>query len=491
MAPNKQQVAVKAPAHGFHFGGPPGVLAISMLLPPLVYAFTFACNDISGCPAPSLLSPKTLSLSKLKTEVGWPEEGIWGLGSVHATLAVLGYYFVNLLLYRFVPGPTVDGVKLASGGKLKYKFNTFASHMIISAVLLAGTVAQGADWAFWVYITENYVQIITANMFIAFFLATFVYVRSFSVKPGNTENRELAEGGHSGSLIYDWFIGRELNPRVVIPVIGEVDIKCWMEIRPGLLGWSVLNCAFMAKQYRTYGFLSNSIVFVSVIQYVYTVDAWYMEPAILTTIDIITDGFGFMLAFGDVAWLPFIYSHQARYLSMYPVQLGAVEFGVIGACIAGSYYVFRASNSQKNNFRTNPDDPRVAHLSYIETKAGTRLLTSGWWGVARHINYLADWLQSWPYSLPTGVAGYQIVAAGTGLVDGHAAGAFKTLDGREVFQGSARGWGIPITYFYVLYFAILLIHRDRRDDEKCSRKYGDDWEKYKQTVKWRILPGVY
>lgn len=95
-----------------------------MLLPPLVYAFTFACNDISGCPAPSLLNPKTLSLTKLKAEVGWPEEGIWGLGSVHATLAVLAYYFVNLLLYRFVPGPTVDGVKLASGGKLKYKFNS-------------------------------------------------------------------------------------------------------------------------------------------------------------------------------------------------------------------------------------------------------------------------------------------------------------------------------------------------------------------------------
>ena len=30
--------------------------------------------------------------------------------------------------------------------------------------------------------------------------------------------------------------------------------------------------------------------------------------------DITTDGFGFMLAFGDLAWVPFIYSLQARYL---------------------------------------------------------------------------------------------------------------------------------------------------------------------------------
>lgn len=113
-----------------------GTLAITMLLPPLVYLFTFVCNDISGCPAPSLLNPKTLSLEKLKLEVGWPEEGIWGLGSVDATLAVLGYYLVNLLLYRFVPGPTHDGVKLSSGGKLKYKFNSKRScaqdHTVLS-----------------------------------------------------------------------------------------------------------------------------------------------------------------------------------------------------------------------------------------------------------------------------------------------------------------------------------------------------------------------
>jgi len=366
----------------------------------------------------------------------------------------------------------------------------FYSHLIVTGALVAGTVAQGADWAFWVYIADNYVQIVTANMFVAFALATFVYVRSFSLKPINKENRELAEGGATGNLVYDWFIGRELNPRVVIPVIGEVDIKSWMELRPGLLGWSILNFAWVAKQYRTFGFVSNSIAFIAVIQYVYTVDAWYNEPAILTTIDIIQDGLGFMLCFGDVAWLPFVYSMQTRYLSMYPVQMSAAEFGVIGILIATAFSVFRLSNSQKNNFRTNPDDPRVAHLTYIETRTGSRLITSGWWGIARHFNYLADWLQAWPYSLPTGVAGYQILAAGTGLA-GSVDGAFKTLDGREVFQGAARGWGIPITYFYVLYFAILLIHRDRRDDHKCARKYGEDWEKYKKIVKWRILPGVY
>jgi hypothetical protein len=42
------------------------------------------------------------------------------------------------------------------------------------------------------------------------------------------------------------------------------------------------------------------------------------EKAILTTMDITTDGFGFMLAFGDLAWVPFTFTSCARYLVDHP-----------------------------------------------------------------------------------------------------------------------------------------------------------------------------
>jgi delta14-sterol reductase len=61
----------------------------------------------------------------------------------------------------------------------------------------------------------------------------------------------------------------------------------------------------------------------------------------------------------------------------------------------------------------------------------------------------------------------------------------------EVLQGSARGYGMIFTYFYVVYFGILLIHRELRDEEKCLRKYGDDWKRYTKIVKYRIIPGIY
>jgi len=44
---------------------------------------------------------------------------------------------------------------------------------------------------------------------------------------------------------------------------------------------------------------------VVVYQGMYVWDALYQERAILTTMDITTDGFGFMLAFGDLTWVLF------------------------------------------------------------------------------------------------------------------------------------------------------------------------------------------
>ncbi|MCJ1315851.1 erg24, C-14 sterol reductase, partial [Xylographa vitiligo] len=467
--------------------------ATSFGLPLVCYLASFLCNDITGCPVPSTLHPSSLTIEKLKQETGWP--GVVGLGSFKVTGYVLAYYFLSLVLQTVLPGVESEGLKLASGGRLKYKFNAFNSAISTVAVTLAGTVMQGPDFPLWTFIWDNYTQLITANLGIAFALATFVYVKSFSVTPGNSDQRELAAGGHSGNLIYDWFIGRELNPRVTLPLLGEIDIKVFCELRPGMLGWVLLDLAFMAHQYKVHGLVSDSMILITTFQSLYVFDALWMEPAMLTTMDITTDGFGFMLAFGDLAWLPFIYSLQARYLAVYPVHLGV--YGILGilAVQGFGYYVFRSSNNEKNRFRTNPDDPMIAHLKYMETASGSKLLISGWWGTARHINYLGDWIMAWSYCLPTGIAGYLIQqsspapTSGQSPVDGSFVGGAPV--GIEVVQGEARGWGMAITYFYVLYFAILLIHREMRDEEKCLRKYGTDWEAYRQKVPWRILPGVY
>ncbi len=41
-------------------------------------------------------------------------------------------------------------------------------------------------------------------------------------------------------------------------------------------------------------------------------------------------------------------------------------------------------------------------LKSLPTARGTKLLISGWWGIARHINYLGDLLMGLAWCLPTG-----------------------------------------------------------------------------------------
>lgn len=67
--------------------------------------------------------------------------------------------------------------------------------------------------------------------------------------------------------------------------------------------------------------------------------------------DITTDGFGFMLAVGDLLWVPFVYSLQSRYLVFNQVELGPLGTAGVFAVNAFGYYIFRDANGEKNDFR--------------------------------------------------------------------------------------------------------------------------------------------
>ncbi|KAH7903421.1 ergosterol biosynthesis ERG4/ERG24, partial [Hygrophoropsis aurantiaca] len=338
-------------------------------------------------------------------------------------------------------GDWVDGVQLRTGGRKKYKINAFSTFLLTLGIT-CGYIWRNGPGAF-TFIYDHWVGLVTAALLMSVAQGLAVYLASF--RPGAL----LALGGNSGNPIYDFYIGRELNP-----AIGSFDIKSFNELRPGLILWVLADVSMVCAQAaRRGGFagVTDSLWLVLAFQAWYVADGLYNEPAIFTTMDITTDGFGFMLAVGDLAWVPFVYTLQARFLVFAPVELGALRTaGVLALNLAG-YYIFRAANGEKNDFR-NGRNPK--NLQFFTTATGSKLLTSGWWGRSRHPNYLGDILMALAWSLPTGFA-------------------------------------TPITYFYVLYFGVLLIHRQRRDDENCEKKYGKDWETYKTLVPYRIVPYVY
>lgn len=60
-----------------------------------------------------------------------------------------------------------------------------------------------------------------------------------------------------------------------------------------------------------------------------TTASLFSQEAILTTMDLMHDGFGFMLAFGDLVWVPFTYTLQAYYLVSHPNPLSLPAIAAI------------------------------------------------------------------------------------------------------------------------------------------------------------------
>ncbi|KAG6377700.1 ERG4/ERG24 ergosterol biosynthesis protein [Boletus reticuloceps] len=420
--------------------GPPGALLVTVGVPLMTYLLYFGCSESAGaCPPSYVFSPSLLAahIQETITDSQW-----WAsLWDTEAALIYLAWYAFCVVAWAILPGDWVEGLTMRNGQKKKYKINAFSTFLLTLGITTGYIIRYGPESFTFLY--DKWLGFVTASLIMSIVQAVAVYAGSYR------EGALLATGGNSGNPIYDFFIGRELNPS-----IGSFDIKSFNELRPGLILWVLIDISMVCVQAARRGGWENvtwSMWLVLVFQSFYVADGLYNEPAIFTTMDITTDGFGFMLAVGDITWVPFVYSLQARYLVFRPVELNIASTVGILAVNALGYWIFRDANGEKNDFR-NGKNPK--NLTYMTTERGTKLLTSGWWGRSRHPNYFGDLLMAVAWSLPT-------------------------------------GFGTPITYFYVTYFAVLLIHRQRRDDENCEKKYGKDWEKYKQLVPYRIIPYVY
>ncbi|KAJ2393315.1 erg24, C-14 sterol reductase, partial [Coemansia sp. RSA 2559] len=415
------------------FFGAPGSVFVMATTVAVVNIWYFSCNAETGCHLPTTRSQWTRILGGIADYNAY-------LSTTAITYYVLWWTWLAML-YFAIPCTHIQGTVLRNGDRLQYPMNGLSSMAATAATALLVYAKYGAAPYLWV--ADHYFQLVVASILFSTTQAMFVYLYSFRRSsqdpPAGSGNRPpvlLALAGNSGNPIYDYFIGRELNPRVF-----GLDLKFFNELRPGIMGWVVLNVSFALKQYHTFGAVSNSMWLAIVPQILYCVDTLVFEDKVLTTMDIVTDGFGWMLSFGDLTWVPGMYSLQARYLSFHPVHHSSLSAALVASLAVGSFLVFRLSNSQKNAFRTNPNDPALKHLKFITTEAGSKLLVSGWWGLARHINYTGDWM----YGLA---------------------------------QCLATGFDTPMTYFFSAYFLVLLLHRNYRDECKCREKYKKDWIRY-------------
>ncbi|KAJ8275197.1 hypothetical protein COCON_G00098220 [Conger conger] len=407
------------------FGGRIGAFFMLLFLPAVVFALLLTCmadGSILSFPPPVP-----------------PPQAFW---STQAFGVVLLWILFQAVLYMLPVGKVTEGIPLKSGKRLKYRMNGFFA-FLVTALAVGVAVYYEVDFS---YVHKHFLQLATSALLVSVLLSVYLYVRSRWAA-----GDELAPGGNSGHVMYDFFMGHEHNPR-----IKNFDLKFFFEMRPCLIGWILINFALMLTEMKIHklDYPSSAMLLVNFFQFLYIADALWLEEAILSTMDFTYEGFGFMLAFGDLVWVPFTFTLQAFYLVNHPNALSLPWVVAIFAINAVGYYIFRMSNLEKNTFRRNPSDPKVSHLRTIPTAAGRSLLVSGWWGFVRHPNYLGDLIMALAWSLPCG---------------------FNHL----------------LPYYYLIYFTIFLIHRDARDERQCRKKHGLAWEEYCRQVRYRIFPRIY
>ena len=295
------QTRTEPAAHSeYEFGGPLGAVAIILFLPLVVYMLYFGCTK-TDC----VTKWSDAYVLPLKLYAGLTGPNSPSLWSWKAFLAVIAWIKLHFLLYLVLPGATVPGVKLADGSQLNYYINAHLAFWLCVAVFVVlpavGLYFKGPSTITLSLVYDHYLELTSAAIAYSFAMAAYCYAASF------WRGELLAAGGRTGNAVYDFFIGRALNPR-----IGMLDLKVACELRPGLIGWMLLNLGMAFKQYERDGSVSGSMIAVNMGQAYYVWDALSNEQAILTTMDVTTDGFGFMLAFGDLAWVPFTYSLQVR-----------------------------------------------------------------------------------------------------------------------------------------------------------------------------------
>lgn len=438
------------------FGGPLGCLAIMIVSHFLVFYFYACLHTNNG----ELILPTAWTLAALK---------VWALKLVNIiiTTASPTMYAVKLywgfmisqgIMAVTLPGADITGLPIPSEGNKRYKYlcngvATWWFTILLTYLLHNYTAFKITD------IIDNVGPLTTVSVISSNAVAIVVYV--YSLVAGK------AAKDISGNHFYDFFLGAWLNPR-----IGNLDLKMFGEVRVSWIMFFYITFSAAYKHYLTYNVVTPNMALIVVAQFLYTNAIMKGEDCIPTTWDIFHERWGWMLIFWNISGVPFVYTVQAVFLSkrtpdyvVYPTWVTVALFVTLFV----AYYIWDTTNSQKNRFRlklTGSYVPRpwafpqlpwgtLENPEYITTAAGSPLLVDGWYKYARKIHYTVD-----------------IIMAAT--------------------WAASCGFSNFIPWFYVLFFgSFLLFHRVTRDEARCAKKYGKDWEVYCKKVPYRFIPYVY
>jgi Delta14-sterol reductase len=356
-----------------------------------------------------------------------------------AAAMVIGFVAALWLGALILPGLERKGYPQADGARKSYKLSGMTLYFMTHIALGVATFGFGVSLT--PVVTHFWSVLIVANV-LAVTLSGILLVRA--LRPG-TRKLPHPAGNPLPAWLKDVWFGAEHNPDLL-----GVDLKMFL-YQPSLIGVYLLVVSFAYVQRDVHGAITPQMACFVSFWFLYLFTHYAKEEFMLSTWDVISENFGFMLVWGDLVYVPFLYSLPGWWLVHQTKPFSVAEWASLSSFFLLALWIFREANWQKERFKQDRDTEIWGKRAEA---LGGRLLVSGWWGVARKINYAGE------------IAVYVAFALTTGLES-------------------------PYPYLLPLSLVILLFQRAARDDKKCGAKYGELWQKYRARVRFRIFPYLY
>lgn len=372
----------------------------------------------------------------------------WGSATAWKILGI--YIPLQVIMLKFLPGKPYQGPITPMGNLPQYRDNGLLSFGI--SVGLFFLCSQGLHLFPAGILYHELGNLLAALNIFALLLCLGLYLKGRFASSST-------DASTSGNFIFDYYWGTELYPR-----IWGVDVKMMTNCRIGMTGWALGAISYAFAQREAIGHFDPGVVVTSGLLVMYLTKFFIWEAGYMRSTDIITDRAGYMICWGCLVWVPAVYGSPAFFMAGHPGIIGWPMAGVIFLAGTVAIWMNYWADHQRQVFRKAGGQVRIwgkpatfIRARYV-TGAGevkeNLLLTSGFWGLARHFHYLPELAAAALWSCTAGF-----------------------------------GWFLP--WFYFLFLTILLVHRTYRDDEKCGAKYGEHWVEYRRQVPRRLIPGLF
>ncbi|CAL8128731.1 unnamed protein product [Orchesella dallaii] len=394
--------------------------------------------------------------SQLLPLVGNPDQSF----KIHNIFGnIFSWTFVSLLilwavLWLLLPSKEIQGPQTPSGNRALYKTNGRMYYLATTGFLLSVSVIEPQ---ICVSIYENMGPIVGTLNVIALALCLFLLIR------GIQNDKEDSKEDKKTSIVYQFMLGVDLHPRLF-----GMDVKQLTSPRLGNMMWQIFIIVYLVAGWKLHGFNAGHFVNVT-LQSVYIYKAFHLEDYYFTMFEMMEDHAGYNLCWGSLVWIPAFYAFQSYFFVRHPSNISNEWAAVLFCFGLLAIYLNYETCNQKRSFRKalelNTMQIKIwgrkaigipVQLSTFEGKQKqTQLLISGWWGMARKMNYTFELVAIIMWSLP----GFQ--------------------------------YGLWYASYFLFVF-VFMIHRIKyRDEIKCSKKYGLGWDEYCKKVPYILIPYLF